>query len=127
MGDFNDDPGDPSIKVALKTKSEKSETKRNEMYNPMEFLFEKKYYWTYLYKGKGNMLDQLIVSGSLLEDNSKLRFLKAGVFNKKWLLNGREKGRWAGYPTPNVIYGKFDPEGYSDHLPVFLYLAKEIN
>ena len=104
-----------------------NETKRNEMYNPMEFLFEKKYYWTYLYKGKGNMLDQLIISGSLLEDDSRLRFLKAGVFNKKWLLNGREKGRWAGYPTPNVIYGKFDPEGYSDHLPVFLYLAKEIN
>ena len=127
MGDFNDDPGDPSVKVALKTKSKKNETKINEMYNPMEFLHEEKYYWTYLYKGKGNMLDQLIVSGSLLEETSKLRFLKAGIFNKKWLLNGRDKGKWAGYPTPNVIYGKFDPEGYSDHLPVFLYLAKEIN
>ena len=127
MGDFNDDPGDPSIKVALKTKSKKNETKINEMYNPMEFLHEEKYYWTYLYKGKGNMLDQLIVSGSLLDETSKLRFLKAGVFNKKWLLNGRDKGKWAGYPTPNVIYGKFDPNGYSDHLPIFLYLAKEIN
>jgi len=127
MGDFNDDPGDPSIKVALKTKSNKNETKINEMYNPMEFLHEEKYYWTYLYKGKGNMLDQLIVSGSLLEETSKLRFLKAGIFNKKWLLNGRDKGKWAGYPTPNVIYGKFDPEGYSDHLPIFLYLAKEVN
>ena len=49
----------------------------------MEFLHEEKYYWTYLYKGKGNMLDQLIVSGSLLEETSKLRFLKAGIFNKK--------------------------------------------
>ena len=127
MGDFNDDPGDPSIKIALKTKSKKNETKINEMYNPMEFLHEEKYYWTYLYKGKGNMLDQLIVSGSLLEETSKLRFLKAGIFNKKWLLNGRDKGKWAGYPTPNVIYGKFDPEGHSDHLPVFLYLAKEVN
>ena len=127
MGDFNDDPGDPSIKVALKTKSDRNATKFNEMYNPMEFLHEEKYYWTYLYRGKGNMLDQLIVSGSLLEKNSKLRFLKAGVFNKKWLLNGRDKGRWEGYPTPNVIYGKFDPKGYSDHLPVFLYLAKEID
>ena len=127
MGDFNDDPGDPSVKVALKTKSKKNETKINEMYNPMEFLHEEKYYWTYLYKGKGNMLDQLIVSGSLLEETSKLRFLKAGIFNKKWLLNGRDKGKWAGYPTPNVIYGKFDPEGHSDHLPVFLYLAKEVN
>ena len=127
MGDFNDDPGDPSIKVALKTKSDRNTTKFNEMYNPMEFLHEEKYYWTYLYKGKGNMLDQLIVSGSLIDEDSKLRFLKAGVFNKKWLLNGRDKGRWAGYPTPNVIYGKFDPNGYSDHLPVFLYLAKEID
>ena len=32
MGDFNDDPGDPSVKVALKTKSKKNETKINEMY-----------------------------------------------------------------------------------------------
>ena len=39
----------------------------------------------------------------------------------------RDRGKWAGYPTPNVIYGKFDPEGHSDHLPVFLYLAKEVN
>ena len=69
----------------------------------------------------------IIVSGALLEETSKLRFLKAGIFNKKWLLNGRDKGKWAGYPTPNVIYGKFDPEGHSDHLPVFLYLAKEVN
>ena len=42
--------------------SDRNATKLNEMYNPMEFLHEEKYYWTYLYKGKGNMLDQLIVS-----------------------------------------------------------------
>ena len=42
MGDFNDDPSDPSIKIALKTKSNKNTTEFYEMYNPMEFLHEKK-------------------------------------------------------------------------------------
>ena len=126
MGDFNDNPSDPSIKDAIGTKSEKNTTSLKDMYNPMEFLFDKKYYWSYLYRGKGNMLDQLIVSGSLLEDNSKLRFLKAGVYNKIWLLNGRDKGKWAGYPAPSVVYGKFNPKGYSDHLPVFMLITNEI-
>ena len=99
----------------------------SDMYNPMEMLYTKKYFWTNFYQGTGYMLDQLIVSGSLLQDNSKLKFLKAGVYNKRWLLNGDDKGRWKGYPTRSMVYNRFDPEGYSDHLPVFLYLAKEID
>ena len=30
-------------------------------------------------------------------------------------------------PTKSMVYNRFDPKGYSDHLPVFLYLASEIN
>jgi len=127
MGDFNDNPDDPSIKIALKTKSEMKNISISDMYNPMEMLYTKKYFWTNFYQGTGYMLDQLIVSGSLLQDNSKLKFLKAGVYNKRWLLNGDDKGRWKGYPTRSMVYNRFDPEGYSDHLPVFLYLAKEID
>ena len=127
MGDFNDNPDDPSIKIALKTESEIEKVTSSVLYNPMEVLYTKKYYWTNYYQGAGYMLDQLIVSGSLLDDNSKLKYLKAGVFNKRWLINGKDKGRWRGYPTKSMVYNRFDPKGYSDHLPVFLYLASEIN
>tara|TARA_B100002051_G_scaffold546_1_gene504 strand:+ start:251 stop:1309 length:1059 start_codon:yes stop_codon:yes gene_type:complete len=127
MGDFNDNPDDPSIKIALKTESEIEKVTSSVLYNPMEVLYTKKYYWTNYYQGAGYMLDQLIVSGSLLDDNSKLKYLKAGVFNKRWLINGKDKGRWKGYPTKSMVYNRFDPKGYSDHLPVFLYLASEID
>ena len=74
------------------------------------------------------MLDQLIVSGSLLQDNSKLKFLKAGVYNKRWLLNGDDKGRWKGYPTRSMVYNRFDPEGYrSPHLFFSILLKKLIS
>ena len=83
MGDFNDNPDDPSIKIALKTESEIDQVTSSVLYNPMEVLYTKKYYWTNYYQGAGYMLDQLIVSGSLLDDNSKIKYLKAGVFNKR--------------------------------------------
>ena len=46
MGDFNDNPDDPSIKIALKTESEIDEVTSSVLYNPMEVLYTKKYYWT---------------------------------------------------------------------------------
>ena len=96
MGDFNDNPDDPSIKIALKTESEIEKVTPSVLFNPMEILYTEKYYWTNYYQGAGYMLDQLIVSGSLLDEKSKLKYLKAGVFNKRWLINGKEKGRWKG-------------------------------
>ena len=46
MGDFNDNPDDPSIKIALKTESEIDKVTSSVLYNPMELLYTKKYYWT---------------------------------------------------------------------------------
>ena len=64
MGDFNDNPDDPSIKIALKTESEIEKVTSSVLYNPMEVLYTKKYYWTNYYQGAGYMLDQLILSAT---------------------------------------------------------------
>ena len=122
MGDFNDDPKDKSVKLALKTSNSKTKIKSGQLYNPMEIL-HKKGFGSYKYRGKWNMLDQFLISESLLRDGN-LKFLKSGVFNKKYLIN--PSGKYKGYPFKSFAQGKF-LNGYSDHLPIFLILAKEIN
>jgi len=120
MGDFNDNPGDKSIKPILKTVFNKTKINNGQLYNPMEELF-KKGYGSYKYRGKWDMIDQFMLSKNLVEDKNGLFFLKAGVFNKKYLIN--PSGKYEGYPYKSFAGGKF-LNGYSDHFPIYLYLAK---
>ena len=48
---------------------------------------------------------------------------KAGVFNKSYLIN--KNGKFKGYPFRSFSYGTFTG-GYSDHLPPYIFLLKEI-
>jgi hypothetical protein len=68
------------------------------------------------------MIDQFFLSKNLVENKKGLFFLKAAVFNKKYLIN--PQGKYEGYPFKSFAGGKF-LNGYSDHFPIFLYLAKE--
>ena len=121
MGDFNDDPNDKSIKEELQTSWKKNKTAKNQIFNPMESLF-KKGYGTSKYRGNWNMLDQLLITETLL-NNESFKFIKAGIFNKKFLIN--PEGNYKGYPYRSFYNGWLG--GYSDHFPVFLMLGKKIN
>ena len=121
MGDFNDNPSDKSIKPILNTIYKKSKIKEGQLYNPMEELY-KKGYGSYRYKGKWDMIDQFLLSKNLVDNKNGLFFLKASVFNKKYLIN--PSGKYEGYPFKSFAGGKF-LNGYSDHFPIYLYLAKE--
>ena len=121
MGDFNDNPKDKSIKPILNSVYKKSQMNNNQLYNPMEELFQKGY-GSYKYRGKWDMIDQFFLSKNLVENKKGLFFLKAAVFNKKYLIN--PQGKYEGYPFKSFAGGKF-LNGYSDHFPIFLYLAKE--
>ena len=68
------------------------------------------------------MLDQLLITESLL-NNKSFKFIKAGIFNKKFLIN--PEGNYKGYPF-KCFYNRW-LGGYSDHFPVFLMLGKKIN
>tara|TARA_B100000497_G_scaffold63797_1_gene72104 strand:- start:67 stop:1107 length:1041 start_codon:yes stop_codon:yes gene_type:complete len=122
MGDFNDNPTDKSIKPILKTNGNKSKVKNNELFNPTEKLY-KKGFGSYNYRGKWDMLDQFMISSQLL-NNSGHFFLKAGVFNKKYLIN--QDGKYEGYPFRSFAGGRF-LGGFSDHFPIYMLIAKEIN
>ena len=121
MGDFNDNPGDKSIKPILNTIFKKSKIKEGQLFNPMEELYRKGY-GSYRYKGKWDMIDQFLLSKNLVDNKNGLFFLKASVFNKKYLIN--PSGKYEGYPFKSFAGGKF-LNGYSDHFPIYLYLAKE--
>lgn len=121
MGDFNDNPGDKSIKPILNTIFKKSKIKEGQLFNPMEELYRKGY-GSYRYRDKWDMIDQFLLSKNLVDNKNGLFFLKASVFNKKYLIN--PSGKYEGYPFKSFAGGKF-LNGYSDHFPIYLYLAKE--
>ncbi|WP_449343017.1 endonuclease/exonuclease/phosphatase family protein [Sungkyunkwania multivorans] len=123
MGDFNDNPNNDSFKKVLKTEAKRNRAKGTDLYNPMEQMF-KKGMGSNAYRDVWSLFDQVIVSASLLEkDYSSFRFYKAGILNKRFLIN--PKGRYKGYPFRSFADGHFT-DGYSDHFPAYIYLIKEV-
>ncbi len=124
MGDFNDDPFDKSIKKILGAKKEIKSVGKNDMYNPFENILVKEGIGTNAYRDKWQLFDQIILSKEFLKkDFNDYQLYKAGVFNKSYLIN--KEGKWRGFPFRSFSYGTFTG-GYSDHLPPFIYLLKEI-
>ena len=124
MGDFNDDPFDKSIKKILGAKKNINDVKKNDMYNPFETILVDEGVGSNAYRDKWQLFDQIILSKPFLDKNYKdYQLYKAGVFNKSFLIN--KKGKFKGYPFRSFSYGTFTG-GYSDHLPPYIYLLKEI-
>lgn len=123
MGDFNDDPINESIKKILNTKSDKANLGKFDMYNPMEKM-HREGRGTLAYRDNWNLFDQIIFSSSLISENkSNFSYYKTYIYSKKYLYN--QSGRYKGYPFRSFAGGSF-LDGYSDHLPVYILLIKEI-
>lgn len=123
MGDFNDNPTNASIKKVLKAKKDKKNVEFKGIYNPMEGFY-KNGVGTNAYRDSWNLFDQIMITKPLLEkDYSSFRFYKAGIYNKNYLLHS--DGKYKGYPFRSFSNSKFT-NGYSDHLPSYVYIIKEI-
>ena len=124
MGDFNDDPIDKSVKKYLNTTGKKGKADKETLYNPMYSMFEKGL-GTLAYRDQWNLFDQLIVSKAFIDKKKdSYRLYKTNIFNKDFLI--RDEGKYKGYPKRTHAGGIY-LNGYSDHLPVYLYLIKKIN
>ena len=76
------------------------------------------------YQGQWNLFDQIIISANLVgNDRSSLKYVKSEVFNRNFLK--QEEGKYKGYPKRTHAGGVY-LNGYSDHFPTIIYLAKEI-
>ncbi|MEO2143331.1 MAG: endonuclease/exonuclease/phosphatase family protein [Flavobacteriaceae bacterium] len=124
MGDFNDDPHDDSMKKILNAKKYIEDVKTNGIYNPMEVILSDQGIGSNAYRDAWQLFDQILVTEPFLNKKyDSYQFYKAGIFNKSYLIN--KAGRYKGYPFRSFSWGNFT-DGYSDHLPSYIYLIKEI-
>lgn len=123
MGDLNDDPVDESLMKHLKIKTKPENVSQGDLFDPMWQLFRDGV-GSLAYRDSWNLFDQIIVSSALMDKKSNsYRYLKAKVFNKKFLIE--KDGPYEGYPFRTYSGGVYTG-GYSDHFPVYLFLVKEI-
>lgn len=122
MGDLNDDPDSKSLAQVLKARRSSDDLKAGELYNPMYDLY-KNGNGTLAYKDSWNLFDQMIVSKGLVNKTTGgWQLYKAHVFRQPWLL--QTEGAFRGYPFRTYV-GDIFINGYSDHLPVYLFFLKK--
>lgn len=114
MGDFNDTPTDQSIKKVLCSEG----CLRNLMKDKKE--------GTYRFRGEWEILDQFIVSETLLDKKGSIRTSveKAQILRHDFLLEEDEK--YGGDKPFRTYNGMKYQGGFSDHLPVVLDLEISI-
>ena len=126
MGDFNDEPTNRSITEELRATGAVKNNDPSQLYNTVAALDEQGR-GSYQFRGQWNMLDQIILSSGLIQDDRKVddyyyRAESATIFTPGWLLQA--EGKYQGYPDRTYAGDKY-LGGYSDHLPVFVELTNE--
>jgi len=124
MGDFNDEPTNRSINEMLLANNKRKNATSRELFNLMYDLHNINNIGTYFYRGNWNMLDQIIISQSLLRDRSGYHTDYDGgqILKEDWMLYQDQE---SGEQIPDRTYrGTEYYGGVSDHLPVFVTLVK---
>lgn len=118
MGDFNDYPTNESMNGLLRAKSSAIPEDTLSLVN-LAYALNEQGLGSYNYRGEWGMLDQIIVSQSLLSPTSKglcadMKCL--GIVKEEWMLYTNTE---YGDQRPSRTYGGDNYYGgYSDHLPV---------
>lgn len=124
MGDFNDNPVDPSMKILTGKKAEGAETGSSALlFNPMEKMYRRGI-GSLAYRDRWNLFDQILFSQAwTVPGPPGFRFWKAGVFQGGPLKT--PQGRYQGYPFRTYAGGIYQG-GYSDHFPVYAYVIRPL-
>ena len=112
MGDFNDYPANRSLSVDLMAGIPVSNPENHKLYNLMLPFSGNPDVGTNKYQAEWNILDQMMVSGSLLK-----RTEGAHIFDADFLLIQDE--RWLGRKPFRTYHGMAYQGGFSDHLPIY--------
>ena len=127
MGDMNDDPTNKSMTDGLRCKPTIDRMADGDMYNPWYNILAKEGRGTLAYGGSWNLFDQIVLTPNLLnrkgqKDYSTLKFFQNQIHTRPYLL--QSEGKYKGTPKRTTASGVW-LDGYSDHLPVVVYLVKE--
>ncbi len=119
MGDFNDYPTNKSMSEVLKALSPSGKIYENELYNLM-FPLHQAGKGSHKHEAEWGALDQIIVSGNLLDPTQKFYTLTTDVqiFEAPFLLVPDEK--FLGKKPFRTYEGMKYTGGFADHLPVFV-------
>ena len=126
MGDMNDDPLDRAMtSKGLHGKEKIDNVKQGDLFNPFISIF-KSGTGTLIHEGKWNLFDQILITPNLLnqrnkKDTSTLKYHSSQIFRRDYLVHAT--GRHKGTPKRTHSGGEWK-NGYSDHLPVVMYLTK---
>lgn len=105
MGDFNDNPTDPSLKnIPLE--------------NPFYLLF-KKGLGSLAYNDQWSLFDQILLSRAYMDTNNIISYSKSIIYNKRDRIE--TEGRYKGYPKRTWSGDQYNA-GFSDHFPVSVIL-----
>ena len=120
MGDFNDEPTNRSVLSGLSASGQRRNIAMGDYYNLCYDLHNIEGSGTYAYRGKWNMLDQVIISHSLVNQKKGLSTSWEGVhiLIAEDMLYESEKYEKS---LPSATYG--GPQyfgGPSDHLPLYV-------
>lgn len=122
MGDLNDYPDNKSLTDVLEAKTTYEHPSDDKLYNLSYHLQFNKNKGSNKYQGEWGILDQIIISGVLLQTQSKLQTTidNAHVYDNEFLL---EKDiQHVGYKPFRTYIGYKYNGGFADHLPVYLDL-----
>ena len=120
MGDFNDEPTNRSIINGLSALNKRHNIEMGDQYNLFYDLHNMDGEGSYNFKGSWNMLDQIIVSYNLLNQDNGLttKFDSGHILKEDWMLFQSEE---YGESLPSATYrGTEYYGGPSDHLPVYV-------
>lgn len=123
MGDFNDSPVDKSINY-LTHKSEKRKPANNDaivLHNEAR-NWHKKGVGTIAYQDVWSVFDMIIISPGVMNDPDGFHYHSSQIFDRPYL--HQKDGRFKGYPLRTHAGGVY-LNGYSDHLPVYMYIVKD--
>ena len=126
MGDFNDDATDASLVKVMGAKGKEKDLQKGDFFNPY-FQMLRAGLGTLAYQDRWNLFDNICVTENLLNDEEgKLKLIKGkkfygNIFKKPYML--QQEGQYKGYPLRTFVTNNFQ-NGFSDHLPVFIYIGK---
>ncbi|MDE5424235.1 endonuclease [Ancylomarina sp. DW003] len=127
MGDFNDYPNNKSISKTLKASIPSEKLDCNQLYNLASILEKESAIGSHKYQGVWGMLDQFIVSGSLIQTDGILQTDINGMhlFAPDYLIE-KDRSYKGRCPFRTYIGYKYNG-GFSDHLPIYLDLWRKID
>lgn len=119
MGDMNDEPANMSLSDVLMALPNTAPVQDNQLVNLMYDDYEAGN-GSYSYRGEWDMIDNLVVSGALINktEGLKSKLDNGFIFHQPFMEYKNNNGEI----SPNRTYGRTYYGGISDHFPVYMIL-----